>query len=118
MSDRDKRNIPVDELVTMMFSVLAGQWANANPKFKFTILNHEMTVMKKLKCLWEQAVHFSEGNGRIKDKERFAAKLDKLVNVLNCKCQICLCSEFGCEAECNKEVHISCSCFCDGAKIC
>ena len=66
--------------------------------------------MKKLKGLWEQAVHFSEGNGKIKDRERFSARLDKIANVLNCKCRISLCSEFGCEANCDKEVHIRCSC--------
>ena len=110
LSEKDKRNNTVDELVTMMYNVLARQWANANPKFKSPILNHDVTIKKKLRGLWEQAVHYSEGNGKIKDKEKFAAKLDKLADVLNCKCRISLCSELECEASCEKEVHIECSC--------
>ena len=88
LSEKDKRNSTVDELVTKMFNVLARQWANANPQFKSPILNHDVTIKKKLRGFWEQAVNFSEGNGKIKDKEKFATKLDKLADVLNCKCRI------------------------------
>ena len=110
LSEKDKRNLLVDELVTMMSSVLITQWEKANPMFMFPVLNHEKTITKKLKCLWEQAVRISEGKGKIEDKARFTAKLDKLVDVLNCKCTMFICSELGCKEECNKEVHIKCSC--------
>jgi len=69
--------------------------------------------------LWSQAFptfifldHPNLGRGKLAIKEIFAAKLDKLFDILNCRCQICFGSEFGCPADsgCRKEAHINCTC--------
>ena len=52
----------------------------------------------------------SIGKGKLKDKNRFADKLDRLVDILNCKCPIFLCSESRCESDCVKDAHIECEC--------
>ena len=64
----------------------------------------------KLRDLWNKAVRVSLGQGKLKDKERFTEKLDKLVDILNCKCKIFLCSEFHCEEDCVAQAHIQCTC--------
>ena len=51
LNEKDKRNLLVDELVTMMSAVLITQWEKANPMCMFPVLNHEKTITKKLKCL-------------------------------------------------------------------
>ena len=78
LSEKDKRNLLVDELVTMMSSVLITQWEKANPIFMFLVLNHEKTITKKLKCLWEQAVHISEGKERLRTRPNLQQSLISL----------------------------------------
>nr|XP_047127618.1 uncharacterized protein LOC124808520 [Hydra vulgaris] len=39
-----------------------------------------------------------------------AKKLDKLFGILNCKCQISYCNEFGCKVVCKQQAHITCNC--------
>ena len=109
-SEEDKRNYTVDQLVKEMMSALVEQWQKANAQFQFPVINHPDTIYKKVKTLWDEAVKVSLGRGKLKDKERFSEKLDKLVDILNCKCPITLCPEYGCEDTCEKEAHIKCIC--------
>ena len=37
-------------------------------------------------------------------------KLDRLLDILICKCAIKCCDEFGCSTICNRKVHIECTC--------
>ena len=62
MSTEDKRNIPVEDLVQVMFNALIKQWETANSKFKLPVINHELTIKKKIQVLWEQAIN-SQGQG-------------------------------------------------------
>ncbi|KAK1886299.1 3-deoxy-D-manno-octulosonic acid kinase [Dissostichus eleginoides] len=65
--------------------------------------------MSKLKEFWNQAVKFSLGKGKLDAKERFSVKLDKLFDILTCKCQITSCEGGGCDG-CVIQAHINCSC--------
>ena len=65
--------------------------------------------MSKLKEVWNQAVKFSLGKGKLDAKERFIVKLDKLFDILTCKCKITSCEGGSCEG-CVIQVHINCSC--------
>lgn len=90
------------------------QWERANSCFVVPILNSRVTVLKKIEENWEKAKNISLGRGKLEAKEAFIATLGKLFGILNCKCEIKLCSEFEgpCPggADCKHEVHMSCSC--------
>lgn len=93
----DRRNYPVDQLVGDIYPALIGQWRKANALFRPPVINEKVTIMSKLKDVWNQAVKFNLGKGKLQEKERFILKLDKLFNILTCKCQIMNCEEEGCE---------------------
>ena len=44
------------------------------------------------------------------NKDKFTLKLDKLFDILNCKCLISDCKEFGCKVICKEQAHITCNC--------
>ena len=71
LSNKDKRNIPVEDIVQVMFDALTKQWEIANSKFKSPVINHERTIKQKIQVLWEQAIKFLGGKGRVKVKEKF-----------------------------------------------
>ena len=56
----------------------------------------------------------SMGKVKLSKKVAFTNKLDKLVDILNCKCTIKLCAELGCvkvgEDRCKKDAHAECTC--------
>ena len=107
-SEGDKRN-PVDELVQDIYASLICQWSKTNALFKPPVINEKVTIISKLKEVWNQAVTFSLGKGKLDAKDRFSAKLDKLFDILNCRCQITSCEEAGCEG-CEIQAHINCFC--------
>ena len=43
-------------------------------------------------------------------KETFLKKLDKLFDIIVCKCEITTCEEKGCPSDCKKFAHIDCDC--------
>ena len=89
-----------------MVKAIQDIWQRANALFKPPVTNDLRIIHLKLKNLWQKAVSFSLGKGKLTDKER----LDKLVDILSCKCSMIDCSEFNCEEECEVEVHIQCKC--------
>ena len=96
-SKDDRRNYPVDQLVGDIFPGLIGQWSKANALFKPPVINEKVTIMSKLKEVWNQAVKFSLGKGKLDAKERFSVKLDQLFDILTCKCRITSCEGGGCD---------------------
>ena len=93
-----------------MLPNVLGQWLKANALFVYPVIIHEKTIFKKLKYLWKSAVDFSNGRGKKAEKERFSLKLDKLVDILLCKCKLILCSEYKCDSGCMEKIHIKCKC--------
>jgi len=86
------------------------RWREANPKFEFPIILKDSIVKLKISKLLDDHNHYARGNGKKKYRDRFINDLDKLFNILRCNCSIMVCSKFGCPAECQNGVHISCSC--------
>ena len=110
VSNVDKRNYPIDTMTTDIMSALLTQWTKANAKLVYPILIHQNTIKNRLKTCWEKAFKLSTGQGKLKDREKLALKLDQLFDILYCHCPITLCSDVGCDAECKKEAHIQCKC--------
>ena len=45
-----------------------------------------------------------------KEKEKLAEKLDSLLDIISCKCDIKRCAETECCPQCPSQVHINCTC--------
>ena len=97
-------------MVEMIVIALQEHWQRANALFKPPITNDQRTSHGKLKNLWQKDGQAVLGKGKLKDKDRFTEKLDKLVDILNCKCKIVLCVDFECGDDCGDEAHIQCKC--------
>ena len=78
--------------------------------FKPPVINSRITILNKIQQSWETAKDISLGRGNIEVKENFIVKLDKLFDILNCKCEIVMCANYGCPSDCTKEAHTSCMC--------
>jgi hypothetical protein len=116
ISDQDRRNYSNDELIADVVTELLDRWSSANPKFIEPIINSKVRIKTKLKAVWDQANKVSAGRARLEEKERFLNKLDRLLDILTCKCEIKSCADVGCSSACVSEAHIDCTCSKD-AKI-
>ena len=108
-SCEDRRNYPIDELASDIYPILINQWSKANPAFVSPILNDKKRICVRIKDAWTLATTYSQGKGKLKSKLNFNEKLDRLFDILNCKCKILSCEEQNCNG-CDEKSHISCSC--------
>ena len=76
LSEADRRNLEVAQLVEMMVKALQDIWQRANALFKPPVTNDPRTIHLKLKTLWQKAFSFSLRKGKLTDKEMFTSKLD------------------------------------------
>ena len=93
---QDKRSYSNEQLMEDMMSALSEQWLKASHLLKYPVLITERTIKIKLKDIWEKPLTFAKGRGKLKDKDMFNLKLDRLMDILYCNCPILMCSEFGC----------------------
>jgi len=111
LSDKDKKNYTKKELSKDIMTALLAQWTKANSKFKYPVIIHEVTIQERLTDLWNKASDISLGRGALTRKEKFTEDLDKCFDILNCKCKIVLCSEYGCnDPNCSQRAHVNCNC--------
>ena len=75
-----------------MTLALSSQWEKANCKLVHPVIIQEFSIKIKLKYLWETAVKISLRNVKKSIKDRFIPKLDKLIDILSCKCEMMFCS--------------------------
>jgi hypothetical protein len=109
-SATNARNYSGDQLVDEVTEGMLAIWERANAKFCEPVINTKRRIKTKVKALWEQATEIALGRGRLDEKHKFIEKLDRLVDILNCKCDIIYCAEFGCGDGCSSAVHINCTC--------
>jgi len=111
LSDKDKKNYTKKELSKDIMTALLAQWTKANSKFKYPVIIHEVTIQERLTDLWDKASDVSLGRGALAKKEKFTEDLDKLFDILHCKCKIVLCSEYDCnDPNCSQKAHVNCNC--------
>jgi hypothetical protein len=70
----------------------------------------KITMVKRIQDSWDQARDVSLGRGKLSVKDAFLEKLDKLFDILNCKCEMVPCRDHSCPVTCTKEIHVTCSC--------
>ena len=123
---------PVNELSIEMAKAVVAQWQRANVGFQPPVVIAQDGLVKKIKLAWETANNIAWK--RITKKAQiktFEDKLDKLVDITKCRCDIISCEDFGCPEscrrckdcgrcgackkckeclECDQGAHISCSC--------
>ena len=109
-SNNDKRNYPSSTLAKDLYEKVLEKWQRANSSFESPVVNSKVTIVKRIEENWEKARNISLGRGKLAVKESFVGKLDKLFDILNCKCDILDCSDAGCLGICPKKVHIKCNC--------
>ena len=109
-SEADTRNYKIDQLVTEVTEGMLALWKRANPQFCEPVINTKRRIKSKVRALWEKATQFARGIGKLDEKHNFIERLDRLLDILNCKCDIVYCAEFGCSHECTSTVHINCNC--------
>ena len=123
---------PLTELVTDMTQAVITQYHRANQGFQPPVIISERAVCLKLKLAWETAQKIAKKHiTKSSQIQAFESKLDRLLDILKCKCPIKLCQEFGCPeqcrrcrncgqcgecklckdcTECEQGAHIACSC--------
>ena len=87
----DKNHYQVDKVLNDILPSLLAQWKKANAKFERPVIIHVETIKIRLKKVWDQALKVAKGRVSLAEKQRFTSKLDKLFEILTCKCQpICV----------------------------
>lgn len=76
----------MNKLVLEIYTDQIYQWHKANALFKPLNINEKIAIISKIKELWNQAVKFSFEKGKGDANEQLITKLDKLFDILYCKC--------------------------------
>ena len=101
--DTVKSSYTLSELARDMTAALMENWKRANAEFKFPVVISEKSIQDKLKLAWETVQKIVWKKITKKNQiSTFEAKLDKLVDITKCKCQIQKCNIFGCPENCRK----------------
>jgi len=100
---------------TPLFNQLAEdlmiQWGKASSCFVAPVTISDNGVLFKLKNLWNDASTHARNRLSKKKVTSFTEKLDKLFDILSCKCLIYSCSDAKCpDEQCAIQAHISCEC--------
>ena len=103
LKETKKKNYPVSELVKDMSKALSETWIKANSSFSPPVVVGELGIQKRLQTDWE-TLQKIVWNQKIKEAQvkEFEAKLDKLVNLTKCKCEIHTCVNLKCSENCDK----------------
>ena len=101
LKETEKKNYPVSELVKDMSKALSEKWIKANSSFSPPVVVGELGIQKRLQTAWE-TLQKIVWNQKIKEAQvkDFEAKLDKLVNITKCKCEIKTCETLNCPENC------------------
>ncbi|KAG7163765.1 hypothetical protein Hamer_G003017 [Homarus americanus] len=104
-SDADRRNCLFKDLVNDIYTDVLAQWQKANAQFTVPVIVSERGIKRKMENLWARAVEVCLGKGEVEVKQTFIQGLDRLFDILSCKCQIRSCAEVGCSPDCAREAH-------------
>ena len=106
----DGKNYPTSVLAKDIYHKVIEKWQHANSSFQSPVLVSRVTIVERIKDSWEQARNISLGRGNLSSKQSFICKLDKLFDILTCKCDIVQCDDYSCTESCTKQAHVKCTC--------
>ena len=105
-SEDDPRNFTVKDMVKEVCSAVKIQWQKANALFVPPVIISDKSIIDKISEFWDLATNISLKRIKKDKKEKFERKLDSLLDILCCKCNIVSCIYFECSADCSLEAHI------------
>ena len=95
--------ITVKELSSKMAETVISQWLRANVEFSPPVVITAKQLEVKLKGFWETARDIAHKRiTKKKQIESFEQKLDKILDITKCRCQILSCKDFDCKQNCRK----------------
>ena len=104
-----KKGLTLNDLSNSIVDALYNKWQSANPEFKEDEnLIARLYLFKKVKTDWDFCVKWERKSSN--QVESYKKRLDKLYNVLKCKCVFTTCAEKDCPDSCCEYVHINCTC--------
>ena len=106
-----RNNYSIKEMALDLASEVCALWKKSNAQFEIPVIFTKKSVARKIVDKWEKVRKAANNLGKQSDREKVIAELDKVFDILNCKCRILLCSDF--DPVCNgciQEVHITCKC--------
>ena len=88
---------------------MMDKWHKANAQFRPPMVLSEQSILAKLSSSWDLCsnILYNRANEKMKDKS--SKILDRLFDILKCKCDVKLCDQSDCEG-CDIGAHISCNC--------
>lgn len=111
----DYRHINMKKLFSSVAKDVLLIWSQGNPEFCPPVVTSERSLAERIEKSWNTLLSICHGREtKKKIVESWTEKLDKLFDIVKCKCNITLCSDA--ESPCvNKDcnsggAHIICSC--------
>ena len=100
------------ELSLELAQLVIDQWQKSNALFTGSVIYHRRSIAERIKKKWTELSNFAQEKGKRKGaKQIIDNELDKLFDILWCKCPITCCREANSNCEgCNLGAHISCKC--------
>ena len=96
------------DLVKHLRQEIASQYTKVNSNLP---LITEKSIENKLLREWKKYKGFVKANTTTSSSkyEDYSSKLNKIFNIISCKCPILICESFGCSG-CSEKVHLLCAC--------
>ena len=109
-SEGDPRNYQVKDMAKELCNEVKIQWQKANALFISSLIISDKSISDKIIESWDIATNISLNRVKKDKKDKFELKLDRLFDILSCKCNISYCTNYGCTSDCSLEAHIKCVC--------
>ena len=91
----DYRNYTVNAIARDLAPILENQWQKANVKFVFPVILSRQRIEDKIQALWKKVFDVAKGKGKAAERAKVEDCLDKLMDIVYCKCSIIICEEPG-----------------------
>ena len=105
------RNFSNKELAAVLCELVKEKWLVCNSQLSSALLSDQTIqyhILDRLTLL--EGVLNKKERGASRKKRELEAKLDKLFNILYCKCELVSCAPFGWSGDCMNNIHINCTC--------
>ena len=110
----DYRHYTVKEIARDLAPILETQWQKANDKFVFPVILSRQRIQDKIIALWKKVFEVAKGKGKAAERDKVEESLDKLMDIVYCKCSIIMCHEprSTCPkpSKCKVKAHALCTC--------
>ena len=107
----DYRNYTNKELAIDLSAMVLKSWLKVNILLEKVLLQDRtiITYVEEMFRKLEAILNRREKKAKEK-KVALDAQMDKLFNILYCKCLFIPCSQIGCAGDCEFKIHLTCTC--------